>query len=95
MIVEKFQSDRFILPCVVDYIDYEHHAAIDIIQHRDQLFKKGDTITYDVNDKWVDLLIQKIIKNKPVQTEAKMENRTDFRKVRYFCIKQASVTKVS
>lgn len=84
MTVEKFQQDKFILPCVVDYIDYENHAAIDIIQHRDQLFKKNELITYN----GIDLVIQKKIKDKPVQTQAKIENRTDFRKVRYFCIKQ-------
>jgi hypothetical protein len=47
------------------------------------MFKKGQELTYqDVNVK-----IEKKLKDYPVQTDALMTDRKDFRKVRYYCIK--------
>ena len=84
--VENFKSDKFVLPCVVDFINYENHAVIDMIQHKDQLFKKEDEIEYS----GIVMVIQKKIKDRPVQTDAPLADRLSFRKVRYFCIKKIS-----
>lgn len=81
--LEKYKQDNFMLPCVVDKIDYQKQMVIDVIQHKDQVFKKGQLLSYD----GVDLIIHKKLKDYPVQTQAKIEGRLDFRKVRYYCNK--------
>lgn len=81
--VEKYKDGNFVLPAVVDYIDFESHAAIDIIQHRDQVFRKEQELSYN----GVKLKIQKKIKDYPIQTKANIKDRTDLRKIRYYCDK--------
>ena len=83
MIIEKYKESNFILPCVVDAINYEKQLVLDIIQHKDQLFKKGQELTYQN----VSVKIEKKLKDYPVQTDALMTDRKDFRKVRYYCVK--------
>jgi len=34
MIIEKYKESNFILPCVVDAINYEKQLVLDIIQHK-------------------------------------------------------------
>ena len=73
------------LPCVVHCIEYEKQLVLDIIQHRDQLFKKGDELSY----KGIIVTVHKKVSDKPIQTSSNaILNRTDFRKVRYFCNKK-------
>ena len=81
--LEKYKQDNFILPCVVDKIDYQKQMVLDVIQHKDQIFKRGQLLSYD----GVDLIINKKLRDYPIQTQAKIEGRLDFRKVRYFCNK--------
>ena len=82
-VLQKYNEGTFILPSVVDYIDYEAHAAIDIIQVKGETFSKEDTMQYN----GVSLEVVKVIKKYPIQTEYKIENRLDILKVRYFCNK--------
>lgn len=80
--LKKYNDTKFVLPAVVDFINYEHHAVIDIIQVKGELFKRGDQIDYNQQ-----LEVIKVVKKYPIQTELKIENRLDILKVRYFCNK--------
>lgn len=82
-ILEKYNEGKFTLPSVVDYIDYEAHAAIDIIQVKGDTFRKEDELEYN----GVQMIVVKVLKKYPIQTEYKIENRLDILKVRYFCNK--------
>lgn len=82
-VIEKYVEGKFVLPCVVDSIDYEKQMVIDVIQHKDQLFRKGMQLSY----KGFSLEIHKKLKDYPVQTNANLVGRLDFRKVRYYCNK--------
>lgn len=81
--ITKYEDGKFVLPSAVDYINYEAHAAIDIIQIKGELFKVGEEISYNGQG----LTVQKVIKKYPIQTELKIDNRLDILKVRYFCDK--------
>jgi hypothetical protein len=47
------------------------------------MFKKGQELTYQN----IPVIIEKKLKDYPVQTDALMNDRKDFRKVRYYCVK--------
>lgn len=79
----KYNENEFALPSVVDYIDYEKHAAIDIIQVKGELFRKEDELEYN----GVQMIVIKVVKKYPIQTEYEIKNRLDILKVRYFCSK--------
>lgn len=79
----KHEPPTFVLPSVVDFINYDNCAAIDIIKLKDELFKKGAEFIY----KGWGLIVVKVIKKYPIQTEANVANRLDILKVRYFCNK--------
>jgi len=81
--LEKYHESKFVLPCVVDAINYEKQLVLDVVQHKDQMFKKGDELKYQN----VEVRIEKKLKDYPVQTEMNMVERTSFRKVRYYCQK--------
>ncbi len=82
-IVEKYNGDTLMtLPCVVDAIYYKDHTVLDIIQHKDQLFRKDETIVYQT----VTLEIRQILSNKKVKTESLVFlYPSDYRRVRYYC----------
>lgn len=81
--LQKYQEARFILPSVVDAIDYESHFVLDVIQIKGELFKKDQALRYN----GIDVVVFKKLKDYPIQTEASIENRLDVRRVRYFCNK--------
>ena len=82
MITLNKHADTILLPCVVDYIPYEHHAVIDVIMLKDDIYKKGQELDY--NGK---LVVEKKLKFYPVQTELEIQNKKEVVKVRYFCNK--------
>ena len=81
--LEKYHEAKFVLPCVVDSIDYERQLVLDVVQHKDQMFKKGEQLSYN----GIGVTIEKKLKDYPIQTDSNIIDRLSFRKVRYFCIK--------
>lgn len=81
--LEKYQENRFILPSVVDAIDFESHYVLDVIQIKGDFFKKNQELKFAGHN----LIVFKKIKDRPITTDASIENRLDVRKVRYFCNK--------
>jgi hypothetical protein len=81
--LEKYVDGFLIMPCVVDCINYEKQLVIDVIQDKTMMFKKGDEIKYNGDH----VRIHKKLKDYPIQTQNKIENRTDIRKARYYCQK--------
>lgn len=82
-ILTKYDEATFSLPSVIDFINFESHAAIDIIQMKGETFKKGEELRYNEHK----LSIVKKIKDYPVQTESNLQNRLEYRRVRYYCNK--------
>lgn len=68
---------------MVDCINYEKQMVLDVIQQRDELFKKDSELSYSGNK----VKVENILKEYPVQTETKNFNRLAFKKVRYYCQK--------
>lgn len=81
--ITEVRTTIFRLPCVVDFINYEAHAVIDVIQLKGERFKVGDELKY----KDQGMMVTKIIKKYPVQTGLKIQGRKEILKVRYFCNK--------
>lgn len=84
-IVPKYNGEATMeLPCVVDAINFVDHMVLDIIQHKDQLFKVDDELSYLMTG----LVIRKRLKNDKVKTQSTVFLIPgDFRKVRYYCKK--------
>lgn len=82
-IIPKYEDGKLTLPCVVDYLDFENHAAIDIIHMKGDNFKKEARFQYLTHI----LEVVKKLKDYPVQTDSNLQNRMEYRKVRYYCNK--------
>ncbi len=84
-IVPKYQGEATMeLPCVVDAINFVDHMVLDVVQHKDQLFKVNDELSYLMTG----LVIRKILANKKVKTASNVFLiPADFRRVRYYCKK--------
>lgn len=80
--LNKYQEGLLEFPSVVDMIDFQDHVVLDIIQYENEIFSKKDEVFYN-NQKSI---IQKILKNNLLKTEQNI-NRSEIRKVRYFCKK--------
>lgn len=83
IVLEKYKESAFVLPAVVDSIDFESHLVLDVIQVQDEIFKKDTLLQYE----GIDVIVFKKLKNYPIQTSATIQNRTMVRRVRYYCSK--------
>lgn len=83
IVLEKYKEDKFVLPAVIDSIDFESHLVLDVIQVQDEIFKKDTLLQYE----GIDVIVFKKLKNYPIQTSATIQNRTMVRRVRYYCNK--------
>lgn len=83
IILQKYNQDVFILPAVVDVINFEAHITIDVIQQKDELFKKDALLSYNGEE----FMVHKKLDDKPIKTGVKIKDRLNIRKVRYFCNK--------
>lgn len=81
--LEKYREGFLSMPCVVDCIDYEKQLVLDVVQDKTMMFKKGDELQY----KGILVRVEKKLKDVPVTTENKVEDRTSIRKARYYCQK--------
>lgn len=77
-------TNIFTLPCVVDSINFEKQMVLDVIIHKDQLLKKDDEISFHGTE----LVIVKKLKDLPIKTNFPISDRTNIRKVRYYCKKK-------
>lgn len=80
ILLNKYDGDNLLLPSVVDVMDFENHIALDIVHLHGEQFRKDQLLTY--LDK--SFIVVKKIKDYPIQTMAKIENRNMIRKCRYF-----------
>ena len=85
VVLEKHYPElKLVLPSVVHAIEYEKQIVLDILLHKDQMFKAGQELQYQK----INCVIKKKVSNKPVTTERLDEDyRRQVRKVRYFCEK--------
>lgn len=84
MKLEKYHAEgKLPLPSVSHFIEYEKHTLIDVILHKDQMFKAGQELEYN----GIKMLIYKKIKDVPIKTEAKITDRLLIRKCTFFCNK--------
>lgn len=81
--LNKHKDGVFVLPAVVDFINYETTAVIDVVQLKDDIYKKDSLLLYLSHT----LCVVKKLKSCLVQTELKIENRKKVLKVRYYCNK--------
>jgi hypothetical protein len=81
--LKKHKEGAFVLPCVVDVMDFESHIVLDIIHLKGDGFKKDSVLSFG----GIECIISKKLKDAPIQTEMNIENRLEIRKVRYFCNK--------
>lgn len=83
IVLEKYKEDKFVLPAVVDFIDFQDHLVLDVIQLKDELFKKDQPLQY----KDINVIVFKKLKSYPIQTSATIQNRLMVRRTRYYCNK--------
>lgn len=81
--IKRYVDGNFVLPAVVDVHNFVEHCWLDIIQLKGEQFKAGTNIRFGL----LNLQVVSKLKDYPIQTESKIEDRLSIRKVRYFCSK--------